>query len=295
MNWNHLKVFCAVARKESLTAAAAELRVSASTASRKISELENSLGAALFHKRTTGYHLTSFGEKILPVALETEGQMNFIRRQATNQQDEKKGLVRIDLPELLGVYVIIPALRKFQKNNPHVEFEFLNSVRNIKLSNNASDVILRLSVPTSGQYKVRKIGHVAQAGYCSLHFLEQNRTKLDQKKYGEIPFIGWIEAFQEMPLAKWLDHATNGAHLWMRMSSLNSQLVAVREGLGIGCLPKFIADQNGLIHILNDTPPLNSELWLMRNSETEDQPHVDAVMECIESALHDNRSRLAWD
>ncbi|WP_174148045.1 LysR family transcriptional regulator [Leisingera sp. ANG59] len=292
MNWNNLKVFCAVARKKNLTDAATELRISASTASRKISELEDSLGGALFNRRTTGYYLTLLGERILPIAMDTEAQMGFIMRQASSGDTDKRCVVRIDLPELLGTHIILPALSCFQKDNPHIAFEFLNSVQNIKLSGHASDIVIRLSAPTSGQYKVRRAGQITQAAYCSPKFFDRHRTALEQREYDTIPFIGWCDDFRHIPLARWLDEATRGAELWMQMSSLQSQLAAISEGLGIGVVPKFAAARHDLVHVLRDCPPLNSGLWLMRNSETEGHLHVDAVMECIEAALHDNQSSL---
>ena len=55
MNWDDLRVFLAVARRESLSAAARGLRIDPATVSRRIARLEEETGAALFAKSPQGY------------------------------------------------------------------------------------------------------------------------------------------------------------------------------------------------------------------------------------------------
>ena len=58
LDWNDLKYFLEVARGGSLTRASDVLRVSQSTVSRRIAELEARLATRLFARHQTGYHLT---------------------------------------------------------------------------------------------------------------------------------------------------------------------------------------------------------------------------------------------
>jgi DNA-binding transcriptional LysR family regulator len=63
-NWDDLRVFLAVARAESLTAAAPALRLDPGTVSRRIARLEEAMGAALFAKSPQGYALTDRGLRL---------------------------------------------------------------------------------------------------------------------------------------------------------------------------------------------------------------------------------------
>lgn len=58
MDWDDLRVFLAVARDESLSAAGRRLGVEASTVGRRIARLEGAMGAPLFVKTAQGYQLT---------------------------------------------------------------------------------------------------------------------------------------------------------------------------------------------------------------------------------------------
>ena len=63
-NWDDIRVFLAVARAESLSAAAPGLRMDPATLGRRIARLEERLGAALFVKSPQGYALTGRGERL---------------------------------------------------------------------------------------------------------------------------------------------------------------------------------------------------------------------------------------
>ncbi|MFB3079227.1 MAG: LysR family transcriptional regulator, partial [Lysobacterales bacterium] len=64
-NWENLRVYLAVARQGTATAAALELRVSHATVLRRIDQLENELGVRLFKRLQTGYELTEVGTGLL--------------------------------------------------------------------------------------------------------------------------------------------------------------------------------------------------------------------------------------
>src|SRR5689334_20890271 len=64
-NLRHLRVFCAVARAQSLSAAAARLPLSQPAMTQAIAGLENYFGATLFNRRNDGMQLTTGGEQCL--------------------------------------------------------------------------------------------------------------------------------------------------------------------------------------------------------------------------------------
>jgi DNA-binding transcriptional LysR family regulator len=65
MDTTHLRYFVAVARTGSLTAAAAELKVTQPTLSVAVQRLESRLGTTLFHRRRDGMALTATGRELL--------------------------------------------------------------------------------------------------------------------------------------------------------------------------------------------------------------------------------------
>ena len=292
MDWDNLKFFLAVARTQNVSDASIKLKVSASTVARKINDLEYSLGTTLFNKKTNGYYLTEVGENILPVAEETAARLEFMARQIGRQASEKSGVIRLDMPELIGLYFITPILRNIQEEYPDISFEFTNSVVTRKLTNAQSDVIIRLHKPDSGLYTMRKIGVLQQAAYCSSEYALKNGVPQSAEDLGGHFLIGWNEDLSYQPLAQWFARATNGMEPWMRSANLYAQLNAVDSGLGIAALPSFAARRLGLQRVLEATPPLEVEIWLLRNMETRSYKSIDLVVESITGALDEHRELL---
>ena len=67
-NWDDLRVFLAVARSGQLLAAGKRLGVNHATVSRRLQQLEASLGQTLVHRRTHGCDLTDAGRRLQAVA-----------------------------------------------------------------------------------------------------------------------------------------------------------------------------------------------------------------------------------
>ena len=68
LDWNDLRYFLAVAQTGSTLAAGPRLKVSQTTAARRVAALEESLGLTLFERRQAGYALTPAGDALLAQA-----------------------------------------------------------------------------------------------------------------------------------------------------------------------------------------------------------------------------------
>ena len=64
MNFVHLRYLVAAAQHRSFRRAAIALRIAQPTLSKRIRELEDSLGVVLFERSTSGAHLTADGENV---------------------------------------------------------------------------------------------------------------------------------------------------------------------------------------------------------------------------------------
>ena len=69
-NWDDLRIFRVMAKARSVREAAADLKTTHATVSRRIRGLEEDLGSALFERRKEGYILTALGQSMMDL---TEG------------------------------------------------------------------------------------------------------------------------------------------------------------------------------------------------------------------------------
>src|SRR3954469_14312021 len=103
LDWNDLRHFLAVARTGSTLAAGRSLRVSQTTAARRVAALEAELGLTLFERRPVGYRLTPVGEALLEKAEGMEKAAELFADSAAAQSREIKGTVRLTLEEIFAV------------------------------------------------------------------------------------------------------------------------------------------------------------------------------------------------
>jgi DNA-binding transcriptional LysR family regulator len=79
----------------------------------------------------------------------------------------------------------------------------------------------------------------------------------------------------------------------IRCNRWMSQLSAVRAGLGLGALPRFLANpQADLIRVLPPEPATASKLWLLTHPDLQRAARVLALMDTLARNLHRERARI---
>jgi DNA-binding transcriptional LysR family regulator len=284
LNWDDWKYFLAVARYNSLTRAAVDLQVSTSTVARRIAELEKVLGVALFNRRPNGYWQTRAAQSIFAQVEQSEAKFELIKRTLAEASAVLHETIKIELPELLGQHLLIPALLELQQQRPEIKFDIETRVINSQLSTRASDIVVRLNRPLSGAYTMRKVGELTQSAYSSEAYFAAHQEEIASTGLSQQFLIGWEDTLQYLPLAKWLNQQAPNQPLWLKTSSLNAQLEATAAGLGIAVLPKFAAHKFKLTQIPLHGEPLQAEIWLMRNIESS-STGVDVLLKHIAHTL----------
>src|ERR1700712_4054288 len=97
-DWDDVRYFLAVAREGSVRAAADRLKVTHSTVLRRISLLEERLGAHVFERLPTGYKLTGAGDEVLEFAEQMELSSNQLEARIFGRDQNVGGVLRIALP-----------------------------------------------------------------------------------------------------------------------------------------------------------------------------------------------------
>src|SRR5438445_10418662 len=120
MDWNAMQLFLAVAESGSVTAAARKLRITQPTASRRLLELESSIGEALFVRGTSGAHLTSFGERMLEPARRMAEWAGETERVAARAQPAPSGVVRLTAAPGVAFDFVAPFAAHIAKKLPDI-------------------------------------------------------------------------------------------------------------------------------------------------------------------------------
>ena len=176
MEWDDLKFFLAVARSGGLSGAAEKLRVSPSTVSRRLSNLEHALAVSLFAHHQTGYILTDDGSELLIHAEQVEASITYLEMNVAGRDQQPEGLVKLATAENLANHVIIPELGRFKQQYPKILLEISTGIGSVSLSRREADLGVRLHRPTQGNVNIRKIDTQNFGLYASDDYIQKRQN-----------------------------------------------------------------------------------------------------------------------
>lgn len=241
-----LEAFSAVMKTGNLTVASKQTQVPKSTLSRRIRQLEDSMGQALLRRQSQGLVPTEAGqtfnhyvEKIL--LLLDEGQTA-----VETVTETLRGELRICChPALLRSW-FGRIFRRFIEEYPEVQVTFDTRLLPPSLENdNRECICLWLGPEPNTSLRVHRLGQMSQHLYCAPHLAK------DLKQYShpaELTGYRWLELMlpleQIQPIT--LFHPRNPPFSVpdtvsrIRVDQLNLQGDAIAQGFGIGLMPDWL-------------------------------------------------------
>ena len=120
-NLSQYKIFYEVAKAGNISKAAKELYISQPAISKAISKLEDSLGLSLFTRSSRGVQLTSEGEILFEHTREAFDALDRGEQELKRIQDFDIGHLRIGVSNTLCKYILLPYLKTFIDQYPHMK------------------------------------------------------------------------------------------------------------------------------------------------------------------------------
>lgn len=287
MSWDDLRYFLAVAETGSTLAAGRALRVSQTTAARRVAALEEALGLKLFEKRQAGYALTAAGEALVDDARQVEEAAGRFLDAAASQSRELAGTVRLTTEEVFAITVLAPILRDFQQLHPGIMIELDTSEKVRDLAAGTADVALRSTEQPQGAGLVgRRIAYDNWTVYCSKDYAEAHGQPQSLEDLKRHPLIGGGSDGMWRIYRQWMERHGLEKAVVMHHGTPSGLLSAVRAGSGVAALPCFVADQDP--ELLRCLPPGRNNprgLWLLTHERVRNTPRVRAVLDFLAERL----------
>ena len=120
-NLSQHKIFYEVAKAGNISKAAKELYISQPAISKAISKLEDSLGLSLFTRSSRGVQLTSEGEILFEHTREAFDALDRGEQELKRIQEFDIGHLRIGVSNTLCKYILLPYLKTFIDQYPHMK------------------------------------------------------------------------------------------------------------------------------------------------------------------------------
>ncbi|AWB48431.1 LysR family transcriptional regulator [Gemmobacter aquarius] len=291
MDWDDLRIFLAVARSESLSAAGKRLKIDPATVGRRIARLEEAMGARLFAKSPQGYALTEEGTRLLSHAERAEAAMEGAR-EALSGPEGLSGQIRIGAPDGCANYLLPQVLAAICDANPGLEVQIVALPRVINLSKREADMAIAVSRPTAGRLTVQKLTdyHLHLAAHPD--YLARHTRIAKPEDLRSHRMVGYIP---DMIFDKELDYLSEigAASVPLASNSVSVQLNWLRCGAGVGIVHDFaLPAAPGLVKIIPEQVSLTRAFWLVRHADDGRVERLNRFADLLVSGIRAEMARL---
>lgn len=282
-DWQDIRVFLALGRHGSLSAAARALSTNHSTISRRLHSLEATLGDKLMERRPEGYVLTAAGTQALAAAGAMEAAVHTLGRGQAG--GAARGLVRVNAPPALSQGFLVARLARLALRHPGIDIDLATDLRAVSLERHVTDIAIRLGRPQDGDVLAKPLGRMAFGFYGVPQLCERVEGG------AEPVFIGFDEANAYLPEGAWLARQFPRARIVFRANNQVAQAIAAGAGAGLALLPHYVGRTTPGLRLCALAPVAPSrEIWLLTRPSSRKDLAVRAVVEHLVEAFEEARA-----
>ncbi len=251
-----IPVFVAVVENDGFSAASRVLGISKSAVSKRINQLENHLGVRLLHRTTRKLSLTEAGERYFEHAAQALTAAGQAEDAVTELQGEPQGKLKISCPMSFGRLHVARLIPIFTKRYPKILIDLVMDDRNIDLVAEGFDLAIRSGDMPASTLIARKLAPLRQVLCASPDYIDRygmpvTPSELSERNCILFSYSGDANEWTLEKGGKSEAVLVSGSY---RVNNSEAILVALREGIGIGRLPTFVAGpdlrEGNLVRIL---------------------------------------------
>lgn len=285
-----LRAFCLVVDLGSITAAARHLQETKGSVSRRLSRLEEGLGASLLRRSPRLVQPTEDG-----AAYRTRiGRVLEMLDDATSElhggRDAPRGTLRVTAPNDLAVSLLAPVVTRFLERYPEVSVDMLLTERRLDLDAEQIDIAFRASAALEDSSLVaHKLQDLEGRLFASRAYLKKHGVPKtpDDLEAHRLIVMSPLRSQKTLPLRKAADAPP--AHVRIRPALIASDASFLREvalaGAGIVTLPSEVArrdvERGRLVPVLTDHLPFTGALYLIHQGSRFLAPKVRAFRDHV--------------
>jgi DNA-binding transcriptional LysR family regulator len=237
-DFSTLRVFVAVAESGSFSKAAAKVHLAVAAISRRVADLEDDVGAALFSRHARGVELTAAGQSMLQHAREILFGIERMRADMSDYSRGARGHVRLGAITSAVSQYLPEALQRFVTKHPQIKVELKELTSDAIMAALGDGVIdIGIFVPTvpHGALDVYPFEKDRLALVVPRAHRLARRRKVALADALDDDFIGLAPSSSMVSL---LDAAAGERmNLRIQVRSFDAMCRMIQAGLGVGVLP----------------------------------------------------------
>ncbi|MCA1654078.1 MAG: LysR family transcriptional regulator [Sphingomicrobium sp.] len=241
-----LMVFTKIVETESLTKAGRLLGMPKSTVSRRVTRLEEHLGAQLLHRSSRAVTITQDGALFFEFCLRSIGVLRDGERALQSQACQPQGVVRIALPYLLGQELVCPLLASYLELYPDVRLVTVLSDDAVGLLRSGFDVALAVGPLADSGLVAIKLGESRCGAFAAPGFTERNGAPQSPVELPRFDLLaaGAIERRQKWTLRRDSEEVAVEFTPKLVCNDLLFLRDAALAGLGVANLPALLCKED---------------------------------------------------
>lgn len=244
LDLNLLSVFEAVARTSSFSAAARELEIPKSSASRSVARLEDVLGVQLLFRTTRQVSLTAAGtelfDRVTPLLRSMKGAVAGL----PEREEVPTGTLKVTAPVDLGVVFLAELVTRYTARYPGVAVDLHLTGRVVDLVGEGFDVALRVATRLEdSSLVVRRAAPVLLQLFASPVYLARRGPPRSEAELDAHDWVLFRGGPQQLRVG---GQRPGGGPPRIACDDLLFARDAVRAGAGIALLPTFLAEPDVL-------------------------------------------------
>ncbi|WP_019579782.1 LysR family transcriptional regulator [Pseudomonas mandelii] len=290
MTLKQLEAFYWAATCSSFAIAAGRLNITVSSLSKRIAELEMSLGTELFNRTARSATLTTVGEQMIPHAKDLlRNADQFLRR--ANSQLSLSGRCRFGVGELTSLTWMPDLIAQMQASHPNLLIEPLVGVGQA-IERGLEEGELDFAIIAGPSTRISIASHIigkAEFMWVAANDFSEEPASLEAT---DLPDLTLITLPQGAGTVRLIDHwlsdlGTSPARI---LSCENWGGVAglIRRGLGVGFLPEAWAEsliaRGQMVHLEN-FPRLSSLQYTFQWRRDDSRPMIQSIREIASATI----------
>lgn len=242
-----MQAFARVVETGSFTKAAETLRVSKTSVTQLVQQLEARLRVKLLNRTTRKVNVTADGAAYHERVVRLLADMDDAETSLSSASALPRGRLRVDVPSPLARTILVPALPAFHARYPDIQLDMGVSDRVVDLIDENVDCVVRGGELRDQSLMARRVGDLPLGVYAAPSYLALAGTpthpkELDGTHHRIVGFI-WARTGKAVPYAMHRDteRIEVQGRLVLSVDDGNAYLAAGIAGLGILWLPRYMA------------------------------------------------------
>jgi DNA-binding transcriptional LysR family regulator len=238
-----IDAFVRVAEARSFAEAARQMRVSRSVVTARIQQLEEFVGAPLFHRNTRNVHLSELGQAFLRDCVDLVGRTNEVVDQMREVTTSPTGRLRVHALPGFVLGHLARLVQQFQARYPQIVLDIVVNDAAIDPVKEGFDCALQIFPPRSEELVSRKLFPVRRVFCASPIYLRRSGTP---REPGDLlrHRLGWYSGYPTRERVVFHGPA-DPISLELKPTLLTNSVHLLREAAlehgGIVCLPTLVA------------------------------------------------------